>query len=207
MLDVPSDTAGNGIVVTILSMDTGNLSNSAIMVETHQDDPNDSVPRDTFARVVVPIEVAQVFTTPEFTEGPSSSNYTTNGDNHGTTTASGVSSGPVKMVDESAIESLRISFVVYVNDVMFPSPSLALLNREINTPVVSLTIGGQKIEDLMERVNITFYRFEVSMVWCTEKLWQMLRWKLLYHYSIINTIRSFGLGPKTIPIHLKLNIT
>eukprot|EP00057_Strongylocentrotus_purpuratus_P011858 XP_011666332.1 PREDICTED: uncharacterized protein LOC105439244 [Strongylocentrotus purpuratus] len=75
VLDVPSDTAGDGTVITMLSMDTGSLSNSDIMVGTHQDTPTDSVPRDTFARVVVPIEVG-----------------------------------------ESAIESLRVAFVVYAND-------------------------------------------------------------------------------------------
>ena len=164
MLDVPLDTAGDGIVVTMLSMDTGSLSNSDIVVETHQDTPTDSYPTDTFSRVVVPIEVAQVFTTLEVTEGPSSSNNTTSGDNLGTTTASGVSSGPGDTTGVSAIESLRVAFVVYANDAMFPSPSLALLNREIDTPVVSLTIGGQKIENLMERVNITFYRLKVGMI-------------------------------------------
>ncbi|XP_030855740.1 adhesion G-protein coupled receptor G2-like [Strongylocentrotus purpuratus] len=160
VLDVPLDTAGDGIVITMLSMDNGSLSNSDIVVGTHQDTPTNSVPRDTFARVVVPIEVAQVFTTLEVTEGPSSSNNTTSGDNLGTTTASGVSSGPGETTGESGIGSLRVAFVVYANDAMFPSPSLALLNREIDTPVVSLTIGGQKIENLMERVNITFYRFK-----------------------------------------------
>ncbi|XP_030855771.1 adhesion G-protein coupled receptor G2-like [Strongylocentrotus purpuratus] len=179
VLDIPSDTARDGIVITMLSMDTGSLSNSDIMVETHQDTPTDSVPRDTFARVVVPIEVAQVFTNPEVMEGPSSSNNTTNGDSLGTTTASVVSSDPGETMGVSAIDSLRVAFVVYINDAIFPSPSLALLNREtqefkreINTPVVSITIGGQKIENLMERVNITFYRFEPDSLDPTCNFWE-----------------------------------
>ncbi|XP_030841106.1 adhesion G-protein coupled receptor G2-like [Strongylocentrotus purpuratus] len=172
VLDVPLDTAADGIVVTMLSMDTSTLSNSDIVVETHQDRPTNSVPRDTFARVVVPIEAAQVFTTLEVTEGPSSSNNTTSVDNLGTTTASGVSNVPGETTGESAIGSIRVAFVVYANDAMFPSPSLALLNREINTPVVSLTIGGQKIENLMERVNITFYRFKLGSRDPTCNFWE-----------------------------------
>ncbi|XP_030840644.1 adhesion G-protein coupled receptor G2-like [Strongylocentrotus purpuratus] len=202
VIDVPSETAGDGIVVTILSMDTGSLSNSDIMVETHQDTPTDSVPRDTFARVVVPIEVAQVFTTLEVTEVPSSSNNTTNGDNLGTTTASGVSSGPWETTGKSSIGSLRVAFVVYANDAMFPSPSLALLNREtqefnreINTPVVSLTIGGQKIENLMERVNITFYRFKPDSRYPTCNFWEfnLVKWSMEGCQLLLdNAVRSFS---------------
>eukprot|EP00057_Strongylocentrotus_purpuratus_P015018 XP_011669492.1 PREDICTED: protein jagged-1 isoform X6 [Strongylocentrotus purpuratus] len=146
VLDVSSDTAGDGIVITMLSMDTSSLSNSDIMVGTHQDTPTDSVPRDTFVRVVVPIEVGG-----------------------------------------NAIESLRVAFVGYANDAMFPSPSLALLNREthefnseIDTPVVSLTIGGQKIENLMERVNVTFYRFKPNSSDPTCNFWEfnLVKWSM-----------------------------
>lgn len=164
VLDVPSESVLDGLVVTMFTENTEDLSSSIIKVGTHQDTPTETIIEDTFARVVVPIEAAQILTVPKTTVESESSASQPPGSNPGSTTRSGLSGDLGDVVSDS----LRILFLVYVNDVMFPSPTLAQLNHEsdfnrtVNTPVVSLAIGGQKIEHLTEPINITFSRLMVK---------------------------------------------
>ncbi|XP_030830978.1 adhesion G-protein coupled receptor G2-like [Strongylocentrotus purpuratus] len=137
------------------------LSSSNVKVGTHQDTPTETIAEDTFARVVVPIEATQIVTVPKATIESESLATQLPGSNPGSTTRSGLSGDPGSVISDY----LRIVFLVYVDDVMFPSPTLAQLNQEsedfnrtVNTPVVSLVIGGRKIEHLMEPINITFSR-------------------------------------------------
>ena len=165
VLDLPSENVLDGLVITMFTENTEDLSSSNIKVGTHQDTSTETIADDTFARVVVPIEAAQIVTIPKVTVGSESSASQPPGSNPGSTNRSGLSGDPGSVVSDS----LRIVFLVYVNDVMFPSPTLAQLNHEsedfnrtVNTPVVSLAIGGRKIENLTEPVNITFSRLMVK---------------------------------------------
>lgn len=162
VLDVPSENVLDGLVVTMFTKNTEDLSSSSIKVGTHQDTPTETIAEDTFARVVVPIEATQIVTVPKATVGSESSASQPPGS---LTTRSGLSGDPGIVVSDS----LRIVFLVYIDDVMFPSPTLAQLNQEsedfnrtVNTPVVSLAVGGQKIEHLTETINITFSRLMVK---------------------------------------------
>nr|XP_054763113.1 adhesion G-protein coupled receptor G6-like [Lytechinus pictus] len=69
------------------------------------------------------------------------------------------------LVDDiaSLIKSPRIIYMVYTSDVLYPSKYIQRLNenngifiRTVNTPVVSVIVGGQKVEGLSQSVNFTF---------------------------------------------------
>ena len=65
----------------------------------------------------------------------------------------------------------RIVSLVYATDAMFPSSSIRRTNEEsedvdqvVNTPILSIIAGGQKIEGLSEKINITFSKRKVSLL-------------------------------------------
>ncbi|XP_011673099.2 adhesion G-protein coupled receptor G2-like [Strongylocentrotus purpuratus] len=60
-------------------------------------------------------------------------------------------------------ESAKIVFMVHVSDVLYPSKYIRSVNqnndifsRFVNTPVMTVIVDERKIEDLWQRVNITF---------------------------------------------------
>ena len=70
---------------------------------------------------------------------------------------------------ENQSESLRVAFNVYSSSALFVSPSLREINdieedfnRTVNTPVISLSIGDEKISNLDEPINLTFTTLTVQ---------------------------------------------
>lgn len=70
----------------------------------------------------------------------------------------------------SMTESAKIILVVHASDVLYPSKYIRSVNqnndifsRVVNTPVMTVIVDGRKIEDLSQRVNITFSNIMVRL--------------------------------------------
>lgn len=70
----------------------------------------------------------------------------------------------------SMTESSKIIFMVHASDVLYPSKYIRSVNqnneifsRVVNTPVLTVIVDGRKIEDLSQRVNITFSNIMVRL--------------------------------------------
>lgn len=70
----------------------------------------------------------------------------------------------------SMTESSKIIFMVHASDVLYPSKYIRSVNqnneifsRVVNTPVLTVIVDGRKIEDLSQRVNITFFNIMVRL--------------------------------------------
>ena len=85
---------------------------------------------------------------------------------------------------ENKSESFRVAFNVYSSSALFVSPSLREINvvqvefnRTVNTPVISLSIGNEKIANLNDPINFTFITLTVSLNFLPSFLYNSLTFK------------------------------
>ncbi|XP_041475218.1 uncharacterized protein LOC121423798 [Lytechinus variegatus] len=138
---VSADEGMDGLVLSLAGSSLSDLTKANFTISAptqgdHQDDDSIASKPDTIAQVNIPSSVSSAI---------SSTNPLTGSSSNG--------SG----------EYIRINFNVFSTPALFISKSLRefsadneAVNRSANTPVISVSIGGRKVESLAEPISFTF---------------------------------------------------
>ncbi|XP_063962173.1 adhesion G-protein coupled receptor G7-like [Lytechinus pictus] len=126
---ISSSDASNGVVIRMSGLDITDFSETNTSI-TAIDSSSNRPTTATLVQTVVPAEALRL---------------------------------PLEDDIASLIQSPRIIYMVYTSDVLYPSKYIQRLNenngifiRTVNTPVVAVIVGGQKVEGLSQSVNFTF---------------------------------------------------
>ncbi|XP_030837370.1 uncharacterized protein LOC100893241 [Strongylocentrotus purpuratus] len=132
---VPTDVISNGLVLSLVGDSNSGLTKFDTNIQTSNENQAEATKPDTIAVVNIPSAISSAL--PLISGGSSN----TNG-------------------------FVRVIFSVFSTPALFISKSLKNTsvgtNRSAKTPVISLSIGDEKIEDLTEPINFTFTPIEVG---------------------------------------------
>ena len=127
--DYPLSDINEGIVITTTGHDVYDLEDTATTVDAVVGSGIDVDP-DTLLQTVVPPEALTL---------------------------------PTEQVSAALNGTVRLTYLVYATDALFPSPYIMMIseesaeyNRTVNSLIVSVTVGGKKIENLSQTINMTF---------------------------------------------------
>ncbi|XP_030838356.1 uncharacterized protein LOC589534 [Strongylocentrotus purpuratus] len=133
---VPTDVISNGLVLSLTGDTNSDLTKFDTNIQTSNENQAEATKPDTIAVVNIPPAIS--FALPLISGGSSN----TNG-------------------------FVRVIFSVFSTPALFISKSLKNssvgTNQSANTPVISLSIGDEKIEDLIEPINFTFTPIETGL--------------------------------------------
>ncbi|XP_030838346.1 uncharacterized protein LOC115922802 [Strongylocentrotus purpuratus] len=133
---VPTDVISNGLVISLAGDTNSDLKKFDTNIQTSNENQAEATKPDTIAIVNIPSAISSAL--PLISGGSSN----TNG-------------------------FVRVIFSVFSTPALFISKSLKNTsvgtNRSANTPVISLSIGDEKIEDLTEPINFTFTTIESGL--------------------------------------------
>eukprot|EP00057_Strongylocentrotus_purpuratus_P010654 XP_011665128.1 PREDICTED: G-protein coupled receptor 126 [Strongylocentrotus purpuratus] len=133
---VPTDVISNGLVLSLVGDSNSGLTKFDTNIQTSNENQAEATKPDTIAVVNIPSAISSAL--PLISGGSSN----TNG-------------------------FVRVIFSVFSTPALFISKSLKNTsvgtNRSAKTPVISLSIGDEKIEDLTEPINFTFTPIETDL--------------------------------------------
>eukprot|EP00057_Strongylocentrotus_purpuratus_P009528 XP_011664002.1 PREDICTED: G-protein coupled receptor 64-like [Strongylocentrotus purpuratus] len=133
---VHTDDISNGLVLSLARDSNPNVTKFDINIETSNENLDEATTPDTIAAAILP---------------------------------SAISSAIPSISEESSETSgfVRVTFNVFSTPALFISNSLQTTslgtNRSANTPVISLSIGDEKIENLTEPIKFTFTPIEPGL--------------------------------------------
>ena len=104
---------------------------------------------------------------------------------------------PTEQVSAALNGTVRLTYLVYATDALFPSPYLMMIsaesaeyNRTVNSVIVSVTVGGKKIENLSQTIKTTFLALVVRDYHYFNKKYVLKQYQYYYKFPFAKSLKA-----------------